>query len=114
MDSKNSGRKEQKNKPLFWVFSASLLSAASSHNLGPHTTTVPFSLLIPRFIPKGRKEASQPLTSPTPCPQILHPFPHGRLPLSPHLPHLQPSCLVALASQAPVLCRVQKGNSSSD
>lgn len=114
MDSKNSGRKEQKNKPLFWVFSASLLSAASSHNLGPHTTTVSFSILIPRFIPKGRKEASQPLTSPSPCPQILHPFPHGRLPLSPHLPHLQPSCLVALASQAPVLCRVRKGNSSSD
>ena len=114
MDSKNSGRKEQRKKPLSCEFSASLLSAASSHNLGPRTTPVPLSLLIPRFIPKGRKEASQLLTSPTPCPQILPPFPHGRLPLSPHLPHLQPSCLAALASWAPVLYRVQKGTLSSD
>lgn len=55
------------------------------------------------------------------APDLSHPMPSNPSslstwtpPSSPQLPHLQPPCLVALASRAPVLCRVQEGNSSSD
>ena len=72
MDSKHSGRKEQRNKPLFGVFSASLLSAASSHTTHHNCTVFPPD---PSIHPKGEERSQS-------APDLSHPMPSNPSSLS--------------------------------
>lgn len=101
MDSPYSGRKGE-NRFSGSSLPLTLLSTTSSHNLGLHTTTVLFSLLIPQFTPKGRKEASQ-------ASDFFHSVPTNLVSSISHHGRLRPLPLPSSSSPCAVLPPHQPG-----